>query len=267
MNPSGLALRRFSAKQFEAHWERIFQGLHPGMRLLLFDIDGTLIRSHSAGREAMAASLRELFGTSGPAESYRMSGKTDPRIITDLLTAAGIDPVEIAARLPEVYALMAEKARGIFPGKGIKPCPGVMELLSALRWRHDAVLGLLTGNAQVTAPLKLAAAGIDPAQFAIGAYGSDAMDRNQLPAVAMNRANQLTNLGFAGYNTVIIGDTPADILCARAGGATAVAVASGWHSGSTLSDYRPDYLLENLSDTNRVLSILLPNESSVPGAV
>lgn len=236
------------------------------MRLLLFDIDGTLIRSHSAGREAMAASLRELFGTAGPSESYRMSGKTDARIVTDLLTAAGVDPEEIHDRLPEVYALMAEKGKEIFPVRGITPCPGVLELLSVLRSRPDALLGLLTGNALDTAPLKLAAAGIEPDQFVIGAYGSDAMDRNQLPAIAMKRAIQLTNSGFGGYNTVIIGDTPADILCARAGGATAVAVASGWHSGNTLSQFRPDHLLENLNDTDRVLSILLPTEDGVPDA-
>jgi phosphoglycolate phosphatase-like HAD superfamily hydrolase len=132
-------------------------------------------------------------------------------------------------------------------------------LLAALSQRQDVLLGLVTGNIKETAPLKLAAAGIDPAQFRLGAYGCDGMDRNQLPAIAMQRATDLTGYSYSGKNTVVIGDTPADILCARAGRATAVAVASGWHATHTLTRYQPDHLLENLSDTHTVLDILLKN--------
>jgi phosphoglycolate phosphatase-like HAD superfamily hydrolase len=227
------------------------------MKLLLFDIDGTLIRSNSAGRLAMAAALEELFGSAGPLDNYVMGGKTDARIITDLLTAIGADPEEISAKLPEAYVLMAEKARAIYPGRGIKACPGVVGLLTALRNRSDILLGLLTGNTHSTAPLKLHEAGINPAQFVVGAFGSDDLDRNQLPVVAMQRANELTGLHLTGDNTSIIGDTPADILCARAGKATAVAVASGWHSAKTLARYHPDTLFEDLGDTQNVLQVLL----------
>lgn len=227
-------------------------------RLLLFDIDGTLIRSNGAGRLTLAYALEKLFGTTGPVESYNMSGKTDPRIITDLLTAAGISGKEVENRLPAIYELMAEHGQDIFAEKGIAPCVGVIELLAQLNAREDVLLGLLTGNAQLTAPLKLAAAGIDPLQFKVGAYGSDAMDRNDLPAVGIARANQLTGGQFDGNNTIIIGDTPADILCARAGKATAVAVASGWHSATTLADYQPDHLFDNFGDTETVLQALLP---------
>ena len=227
-------------------------------RLLLFDIDGTLIRSNGAGRLTLAYALEKLFGTTGPVESYNMSGKTDPRIITDLLTAAGISGKEVENRLPAIYELMAEHGQDIFAEKGIAPCVGVIELLAQLNAREDVLLGLLTGNAQLTAPLKLAAAGIDPLQFKVGAYGSDAMDRNDLPAVGIARANQLTGGQFDGNNTIIIGDTPADILCARAGKATAVAVASGWHSATTLADYQPDHLFDNFGDTGTVLQALLP---------
>ncbi len=227
-------------------------------RLLLFDIDGTLIRSNGAGRLTLAYALEKLFGTTGPVESYNMSGKTDPRIITDLLTAAGISGKEVENRLPAIYELMAEHGQDIFAEKGIAPCVGVIELLAQLNAREDVLLGLLTGNAQLTAPLKLAAAGIDPLQFKVGAYGSDAMDRNDLPAVGIARANQLTGGQFDGNNTIIIGDTPADILCARAGKATAVAVASGWHSATTLAEYQPDHLFDNFGDTETVLQALLP---------
>lgn len=227
------------------------------MKLVLFDIDGTLIHSNRAGRLAMAAALETHFGTAGPIDNYHMSGKTDARIITDLLTAAGVAPRKIETGLVHVYELMAEKAPAIYAQNGIAICEGVLPLLAELRRRPNVVMGLLTGNAAITAPLKLAAAGIDPAQFVVGAYGSDDLDRNCLPDLAMERARELTGRVFTGHNTVVVGDTPADILCARAGKATAVAVASGWHSADTLAQYGPDVLLESLLDTPTVLEALL----------
>ena len=226
------------------------------MRLLLFDIDGTLIRSSSAGRSVMAYALEKVYGETGPIDTYRMGGKTDRRIIADLLTAVNISPATIEAGLPEAYRLMTEKGAEIFPEREMSVCPGVLELLIALESRPDAIVGLLTGNIESVAPLKLAAAGIEPKQFRLGAYGSDHADRNKLPQLAMKRASELTGCTFIGANTTIIGDTPADILCARAGNATAVAVASGWHAAHTLSDHHPDYLFESFTDTSSVLEAL-----------
>jgi len=195
--------------------------------------------------------------TIGPLESYQMSGKTDPRIILDLMSVAGFSSDEVQTKLPEIYDLMAMYGREIFPKRGMAVCSGIPKLLTALKQRTDVLLGLLTGNAQLTAPLKLQAAGIDASLFKVGVYGSDALDRNLLPAIGIERANQLTGYEFNGYNTTIIGDTPADILCARAGSATAVAVASGWHSEGTLAKYQPDHLFDNLVDTEAVINILL----------
>ncbi len=231
------------------------------MKLLLFDIDGTLIRSHGAGREALTAALAAVFGTAGPIAEYHMSGKTDPRIITDLMTAVGIPAQQIKEKLTAVYEHMSEFGRAIFPAKEMVPCPGAPELLRRLNQREDVLLGLVTGNIQATAPLKLATAGIDPGLFRVGAYGSDGMDRNQLPPIAMQRAKELTGRAFTGNNTAIIGDTPADILCARAGKATAIAVASGWHAEETLARYRPDHLLPNLMETTAVVDILMNSHS------
>jgi phosphoglycolate phosphatase len=227
------------------------------MKLLLFDIDGTLIRSNSAGRAALTYALEQVFGTAGPIDSYQFGGKTDPRIIIDLMLAAGINAKTIDAKLPTVYDVMTARGRDTFSEKGIVPCPGIVELLNSLSQRDDAVVGLLTGNIVSTAPLKLKAGGIDPTQFRIGAYGSDNMDRNKLPGIAMKRATKLTGHPFNGNNTVVIGDTPADILCARAGKTTAVAVASGWHAAPTLAKYKPDYLLDNLTDTKAVEELLI----------
>jgi phosphoglycolate phosphatase-like HAD superfamily hydrolase len=227
------------------------------MRLLLFDIDGTLIRGNKAGRTAMALALTEMFGTAGPLGSYNMSGKTDAKIVTDLLTAIGVDKDEIVASLPAVFELMAQKAHDVYPGHGIKACLGIDALLDDLRNREDVVLGLLTGNAHQTAPLKIGAAGVDPEQFVVGAYGSDDLDRNRLPQIALQRANELTGRHLTGNNTTIVGDTPADIMCARAGKATAVAVATGWHSKAELLGHNPDYLFADFGDTQSVVRALL----------
>lgn len=232
------------------------------MQLILFDIDGTLIQSNGAGKAAMVYALETVFGTAGPVAAYDMAGKTDPLIITDLLTAAGLAPADIEAKLPDVYELMGEAGRTMFAEKGVRTCPGVIPLLAALAGRPDVCLGLLTGNVHQTAAHKLAAAGLDPSQFCIGAYGSDHHDRNQLTSLAMWRASDYRGYHFSGANTIVIGDTPADIACARAGGATAVAVASGRYSLATLAQYQPDYLLENLTDTTAVLEMLLGNKTA-----
>lgn len=227
------------------------------MRLLLFDVDGTLIHSNRAGRAALVYALEEIFGTAGPADSYQMAGKTDPLIITELLQAAGISPAEVEPQLERVYELMARRGQTLFWERGIRPCAGVPALLAALQRRDDVLLGLVTGNARATAPLKLAAAGLDPAQFRVGAFGSDDRDRNRLPALAMQRAAELSGRAVNGADTVVVGDTPADVLSARAGGARAVAVATGGHSAATLAQCNPDHLLDNLADTESVLHILL----------
>jgi phosphoglycolate phosphatase len=230
------------------------------VRLLLFDIDGTLIRGDKAGRLAMGAALEHVFGTKGSLDTYPMGGKTDLGIVNDVLIEAGLDLEEIDGKIAYFYTMMAEFARDIYPTRIISPCPGVQSLLVQLRDRDDVLLGLLTGNAQTTAPLKLYAAGIDPNQFVVAAFGSDNIDRNKLPAIALQRVNAMTGKTISGDNVVIIGDTPADVACARAGGAKAVAVASGWHTADTLLQYQPDYLFTDLSDTVAVLKVLLGNQ-------
>lgn len=227
------------------------------MRLILFDIDGTLIHSNRAGRAALVYALEEIFGTAGPVDSYQMAGKTDPHIIAELLQAAGISLAEVEPQLERVYELMARRGQTLFWERGIKPCAGVPPLLEALKRRDDVLLGLVTGNARVTAPLKLAAAGLEPALFLVGAFGSDHRDRNRLPALAMQRAAQRSGVPVNGADTVVVGDTPADILSARANSARAVAVATGSHAAATLAQCNPDHLLDNLADTETVLKILL----------
>ena len=227
------------------------------MNLLLFDIDGTLIQANGAGKIALIEALNIVFGTAGPVKHYNMGGKTDPAIITDLMTAAGRSPAEIEAGLPQVYAETAKAGQRRFATAGIRPCPGVLELLVALSQETEVLLGLVTGNVREVAPMKLMAAGIDPAQFPVGAYGSDHADRNLLPALALSRAMAYTGRNSPPTRIVIIGDTPADILCARAGQAIAVAVATGTYSCEALAQHRPDHLLPSLVNTQAALTALL----------
>lgn len=230
------------------------------MHLVLFDIDGTLIHVNRAGRLVLAAALTELFGTAGPIESYGMAGKTDALIIRDLLGAAGFSPAEINGRLEAVYEEMAWRAPAIFRRHNMVPCPGVPALLAALQERPDVLLGLLTGNNRLTAPLKLQAAGIDPALFSLGAYGCDHTDRNRLPSIALERVRALIGEPVRPADMVVIGDTPADVICGRASGALSVAVASGRHSAETLASYHPDVLLNSLADTAAVVATVTGRE-------
>jgi len=230
------------------------------MQLLLFDIDGTLLRSNGAGKAVLRMALEEIFGTSGPCDNYQMAGKTDPLIISDLMGAAGMETAEIDRQLPVVYERMMFHAQKIFSEKSISPCPGIPALLESLLVRNDVLIGLLTGNIEATAPLKLAAAGIDPTIFRVGAYGSDHKERNHLPPFALRRAAELTNLTFTGQNTTIIGDTPADIACARTIGARIVAVGSGSYSSATLNKFQPDFLFDNFTNKESALEALIPEE-------
>jgi phosphoglycolate phosphatase-like HAD superfamily hydrolase len=227
------------------------------VRLFLFDIDGTLIIARGAGREAFHRALRAVYGTVGPGEAtYDFRGKTDPRILHDLMTAAGLSSPAIAAREDDFYArYVAELATVIGDGSRVTVMPGIAELVQALGARDDAVVGLLTGNIEGGARVKLAPTGLWPS-FRVGAYGSDHIDRRQLPAVACARARAVAGRDFAFERVTIIGDTPLDVDCARACGARAVAVATGFHAYDDLEQCAPDLLFSDFGDVPRALAAL-----------
>lgn len=227
------------------------------MKLVLFDIDGTLLSASGAGRRALDHAMRDVYGTAGPIDSYDFRGGTDPQIIRDLLGRAGLDETAIRAGEATVYrryeALLEEE---IGDGHGVSVYPGVRELVRTLAARDDVVVGLLTGNIEAGARIKLRPTGLWPF-FRLGAYGSDHADRTQLPPVAASRAERLVGRVFRGPDTVIIGDTPRDIGCARAFGAVAIAVATGWHSLEDLAAHRPDHAFPDFSDHGPALAAML----------
>lgn len=227
------------------------------MKLVLFDIDGTLLTASGAGRRALDQALRDVYGTAGPIDAYDFRGGTDPQIIRDLLRHAGMGEQTIAAGEVAVYrryeALLEAE---IGDGRGVSLYPGIRELVETLAARDDVVVGLLTGNIEAGARIKLRPTGLWP-HFRLGAYGSDDADRTRLPLVAANRAEHLVGRVFRGPDTVIIGDTPRDIGCARAFGATAIAVATGWHSVEDLTAHRPDHVFVDFSDQRPALTAML----------
>jgi phosphoglycolate phosphatase-like HAD superfamily hydrolase len=219
-------------------------------KLVLFDIDGTLLLSRGAGRRALVAAMADfLEAPAVAAELVRFDGKTDPQIVAEMLAAAGQprpeDPARIAVVLDRYLALLeAELAR---PDHATDVMPGVPELLAAVERDSDAVLGLLTGNVMAGARLKLRSAAIDPGRFVVGAYGSDHPERTRLPAIAAARAEQHFGRAPHGAEIVIIGDTPADVTCGAALGVRAIGVATGSYSTAELASAGAYAVFEDLS--------------------
>ena len=231
------------------------------MKLVLFDIDGTLLGTDGAGRRAIHRALLDETGTAGPIEQYRFDGKTDPQIIGELLALAGHAGARDRACIDAVCRRYVEHLRAELdkPTQTTTLMPGTRELLGALE-SHEAagraLVGLVTGNLASGAALKLRSAGLDPGRFRVGAYGSDSARRADLPAVAAERAAALTGRAVRGSDVIVLGDTPDDVACGRPIGARCVAVATGFYDVAALRAAGAAYVFETLADTARVLDAI-----------
>lgn len=228
-------------------------------KLILFDIDGTLLWPNGAGSLAMERALAEIYGTSGVLDQIYMAGMTDLSIIHQALAGDRFSSDEIQAQWEPFIRAMARHMAVTVVECQVQPCTGVPALLDALTARGDVLLGLVTGNLENTAPIKLEAAGINPGLFRVGGYGSDDADRNKLAAIAAQRAEALTGRRFRGRDIVVVGDTPADIACGRAVGAWTVAVSTGRPLIEALREAGPDRLLRDFSDLDSALTAILAN--------
>ena len=224
-------------------------------RLVLFDIDGTLLTAAGAGRRAIHRALIDVFGGVGPAD-YWFDGKTDPQIVRDLMRHEGHSDAVIDTRLSDVLARYVDRLGVELQDPAHLPVvhAGVPELLDSLESRDDVVLGLLTGNIAEGATQKLRAVGLDPARFVVGAFGSDHEHRLELPAIASARARE--QLG-RDVELVVIGDTPADVACGAGAKRRAIAVATGRYSLAELKACGPAAAFEDLSDTEAVMTAIL----------
>ena len=228
------------------------------MKLVLFDIDGTLLWSDGAGRRAVFRALTEVFGTTGP-DGHRFDGKTDPQIVRELMKLAGVAEELIEERLDlllDRYVLYLREELAA-PGHHSRALPGVHELLDVLEAREDVILGLLTGNLAEGAHAKLVAVGIDPERFRVGAYGSDHHFRPELPAIAIQRLREQHALDVPGHDVIVIGDTPADLTCGLAVGARAIGVATGRYTLEELAEHDPHALFADLRETHEVVEAIV----------
>jgi phosphoglycolate phosphatase-like HAD superfamily hydrolase len=234
------------------------------MRLVLFDIDGTLVWADGAGRAAMEAALLRVYGTGGSIESYDLGGRTIKEIVRDLMSEAGLPPEVIWAEFDEYCDALTDDFQQRVQGNrhNIQPCPGAIKLVSTLATRNDIVVGLLTGNLPTVSMLKLGAAGFDVNWFKVGSYGDRSDIRSDLLPLALEQATVLTGVHFTGKRVVIVGDTAIDIACGAGIGARSIGVLTGEGTQDELLSANADYIFSDLTDTQAVLKAIY---APVPG--
>ena len=222
----------------------------------LFDIDGTLLSAGRAARESVLTALAEVYGwKSGNGNTHDFSGKTDPQIVRELVEKdVGRDRCE--ALLEKALARYLEEFERLLTPWAVVTKPGVTELLARLDAEPGVTLGLLTGNLERGARMKLEPPGFNP-YFPFGAFGSDSADRYLLPAIALERARSRFHRSYAGKSIVIVGDSVHDVLCGRSLGVRAVAVATGPTPAARLAAEEPDALLESFADVDAAAEAIL----------
>ncbi|MBS0261550.1 MAG: HAD hydrolase-like protein [Planctomycetes bacterium] len=222
------------------------------MHICLFDIDGTLIHTRGAGMIAMRNGLRNAFQVARPTDSVAVHGRTDRGITRDMFQAHGIDDTtENWQRLRDAYYQLLPESLTTRPGVLL---PGVTELLETLTRRSDVAVGLLTGNAQQGARIKLAHFGIEH-YFRFGGFGDQHFERDDVAREALTAARQHVAREIDLDRVWVIGDTPTDVSCGRAIGARTIAVLTGNHSRAELEAAHPDLLLDDLTDHTPLLAL------------
>jgi phosphoglycolate phosphatase len=231
------------------------------LRVLLWDIDGTLMRSHrrDAYKDYTVPVLENVFGTAGRLREMTVSGMTDLQIVAEALRDEGFTPEQIRERVADLRThYMLEMERATSEGaQGFHLLPGVREALEATSDHPRYLNSLLTGNIEPAAHLKMRLVGLSHFFQLPGAFGDDSHDRRDLPQLAVERINRHLDLDLTPRQFIVIGDTPNDILCARHGGMPVVAVGTGrMYSTQDLLHHSPDAFLQDLSDTELVLKTL-----------
>jgi phosphoglycolate phosphatase len=224
-------------------------------KLVLFDIDGTLITDNGAARHSYGLALRETYGYDGDLARYDFSGRTDPQITSMVLHDAGFNDEQIAAQAAQLWeAYLRELAIHATPER-VHVLPGIREILDRLAALAHITLGLLTGNIERGARLKLAPAGLNR-YFPFGAFGSDSALREELPPIAVERASKVDGHRFHGREVVIIGDSIYDVRCGVPHDATTIAVASGKTPADKLRAENPHHLFHSAEEIEPLLSAI-----------
>ncbi len=230
--------------------------------LLLWDIDGTLLLTGGIAGRLMVKSVEAEVGKSLPYTPQIFIGSTDRLIIRQLLKRAGYTGKDVEAAIDRILSRYIGWLREALSGKGkVQVLPGVREILEATRKDKGFANALLTGNIREGAIIKLRAAGLADL-LPVGAYGDDDINRNNLPPIAIQRAQAYYGQSFPPQRVWIIGDSPRDILCARANQLRVLAVATGRPSLQELARFQPDILVENLKDTRLILDLIRQKSES-----
>jgi phosphoglycolate phosphatase-like HAD superfamily hydrolase len=223
------------------------------MKFILFDIDGTIMDSGGAGTRAMDTAFMELFSVRDAFQTIKMAGKTDMQILREGCELHSIDHSN--GVIPEFYRIYAGHLKENMKSAGGHIKPGIREALRELQAQKEFILGLLTGNIEEGARIKLDFFGLND-YFNIGAFGNDDEDRDRLLPIAVDKLFKRDFLHVSYRDCIVIGDTPRDISCSKPYGAFSVAVATGPYSAATLSNTGADVVLNDLSDTEAFMSIL-----------
>lgn len=232
------------------------------VRILLWDIDGTLMRSTVQGgyKQYFSATMQRVFGSAGKLDAMIPSGMTDTQIMFEALRGEGFTPEQIFERKDELLQVFQAEMKAVLADNGepYEMLKGVREILAETDKNPDFINALLTGNLSVAAEIKLEAVGLwNYFADAPNAFGEISHNRSDLAVEAGKLFKACYEFDFKPAQFIVIGDTPNDIICARAFGAKVVAVKTGrGQSAESLAEMKPDYLLEDLSDTKKVLEIL-----------
>ncbi len=226
------------------------------MKVLLFDIDGTILRTGGAGRRTMDRIFLELWGVPDAFEGTRADGKTDPMIFREMLEQHGVRVEDAESAIAEIQRRYEAGFADEMRDSPAVLMPGIEAVLDAVANRDDVAVGLVTGNLETTARIKVEHFGLGH-HFPFGAYSSDSPARRDLPPVAVSRAEALRGRAIGlGRHVIVIGDTPHDVDCALHNGCTAVGVgAAGW-SAAELADAGAHAVLDDLADLDAVLAAL-----------
>lgn len=234
-------------------------------RLVLFDIDGTLIWTGGAGGRALTRAFEEWAGIPDGLDGIPVPGRTDTIILTDLLRRHGLgaSPAALDGLQDIYFRCLAQELAGLPPS--VEPLPGVTALLDALAAEPGVTIALLTGNHTRGARLKLERYGLW-GHFPFGAFGEDAADRNDLVPVALRRAAAAGAAPCSPRDVVIVGDTPLDVACGQAHGSSTIGVATGGFSQTALAEAGADLVVPDLSDTAALLRWLTQQDGFVAKA-
>jgi phosphoglycolate phosphatase-like HAD superfamily hydrolase len=225
------------------------------MRLVLFDIDGTLITDGGAARAAYGAALETVYGYRGDLHRYDFSGRTDPQITHMVLHDFGLSAEEIDASMDTLWSVYLEHLETNAPGR-VRALPGVVALLDALAADTRVTLALLTGNIEPGARIKLSGADLNR-YFPFGAFGSDSPRREELPPIAVARAAAATGVDFTARDVVIVGDSIYDVRCGVPHDATTIAIASGKTAADLLRAENPHHFFESAAEKEALLAAIV----------